>query len=79
VVHFVSAAGEPLALLNPTLAGLWLGLLAERSGGLALAGSALWGGGGEALNASLATTFVLAGAVVAAALWPGHWPLRAKS
>lgn len=110
-VHFVSAAGAPLSLLNLTLAGLWLGLLAERSGGLALpiaghfgwnwaeellmgatpnpgvgnfgavfdfdlAGNALWGGSGEALNASLSTSFVLAGAVVAAALWPGRWPLR---
>lgn len=110
-VHFVSAAGAPLSLLNLTLAGLWLGILAERSGGLALpiaghfawnwaeellmgatpnpgvgnfgalfdfdlAGNALWGGSAEALNASLSTSFVLAGAVVAAALWPGRWPLR---
>lgn len=110
-VHFVSAAGAPLSLLNLTLAGLWLGILAVRSGGLALpiaghfawnwaeellmgatpnpgvgnfgavfdfdlAGSALWGGSGEALNASLSTSFVLAGAVVAAALWPGRWPFR---
>lgn len=105
-VHFVSAAGAPLALLNLTLAGLWLGLLAERSGGLVLpiaghfgwnwaeellfgatpnpgvgnfgamldydfAGSALWGGSPEALNASLAEGFVLAAVVAATMLWPG--------
>ena len=104
-VHFVSAAGEPLAFLNLALAGVWLGLLAQRSGGLALplaghfgwnwaeelllgaspnpgvgnfgavldydlAGNPLWGGTAEALNASLAASFVLAAVVAVTIAWP---------
>ncbi|MFC3174582.1 CPBP family intramembrane glutamic endopeptidase [Novosphingobium bradum] len=112
VVHFVSAAGAPLALLNLALAGLWLGILAERSGGLALpiaahfgwnwaeelllgaypnpgvgnfgavldfdlASNPLWGGSGEALNASLAAAFALAALIAASLAWPdGRAPAR---
>ncbi|TFI57621.1 CPBP family intramembrane metalloprotease [Sphingomonas parva] len=36
LLHFVAGLFDPLSLLNLLLAGLWLGLLAERSGGLVL-------------------------------------------
>lgn len=35
-LHFVSGTFAPLSFVNLALAGLWFGLLAERSGGLAL-------------------------------------------
>ena len=50
-VHFFAAAKEPLAFLNLVLAGLWLGVLANRSGGLMLPIAAHfgWNGGEELL------------------------------
>lgn len=105
-LHFVSGEFVWLSFVNLVLAGLWFGLLAQRSGGLALpigahfgwnwaeemlfgatpnpgvssfgtvfdwdlAGSPLWGGSSEGLNASLSASFVLIALVVASASWGG--------
>ncbi len=45
-VHFYAAAKEPLAFVNLVLAGLWLGVLANRSGGLMLPIAAHFGWNG---------------------------------
>jgi uncharacterized protein len=103
-LHIIGGARDPLSLLNLFLGGLFFGLLAARTGGLAapiaahfgwnwgeqillgldpnpgvgafgaiidrdLAGSALWGGSTEGLNASLAITFVLLALILPLAVW----------
>ena len=45
-MHFFAAAKEPLAFVNLVLAGLWLGVLANRSGGLMLPIAAHFGWNG---------------------------------
>lgn len=110
-LHLLAAVGSPLALANTFLAGLALGLLALRTGGLMasiaahtawnwtesfglgtdpnpgvgplgaladldLGGRALWSGGSEAMNGSLATTVVLAAVTVALVAAPSQ---RAKT
>jgi uncharacterized protein len=102
--HIIGGARDTLSLLNLFLAGLFFGLLAIRTGGLAapiaahfgwnwgeqillgfdpnpgigsfgaiidrdLAGSALWGGSTEGLNASVAITFVLLALILPLAAW----------
>lgn len=102
--HIIGGARDPLSLLNLFLGGLFFGLLAVRTGGLAapiaahfgwnwgeqillgldpnpgigsfgaiidrdLAGSALWGGSTEGLNASVAITFVLLALILPLAAW----------
>ncbi|MEH3106790.1 MAG: CPBP family glutamic-type intramembrane protease [Sphingomonas fennica] len=43
-----------------------------------LAGSALWGGSAEGLNASLAASFVLVALLIPIAAWPGGMALRRR-
>lgn len=43
LLHFINATSDPMGLLNLALTGLWLGLLAERSGGVALPVAAHFG------------------------------------
>jgi uncharacterized protein len=104
LLHVFGGARDPLSFLNIFLAGVFFGLLALRTGGLAaplaghfawngteqfvvgadpnpgigafgslfdydIVGSALWGGSGEGLNASLATTAVMLAMIIPLAVW----------